>query len=194
VFAERLAEEFAAKKRGNSRYSLRAFATFLGADHSTVAQVIRGARRATVAQVSAWSRKLGIPSEEVSVLLAAEQAPNPATLRRQAMLVHWTAEAQAVVRGEAHLAILQLCGTNGFRPDCRWIAEHSGVTVDEVNLALQRLLRLGLLEMTPDGSWRDCRGLGRASAREFRRVALARIREKAAEDRINIGKDKNKRG
>jgi hypothetical protein len=155
---------------------------------------MRGARRATVAQVSGWSRKLGISPEEISVLLAAEQAPDPAVLKRQAMLLHWTAEAQAVVRDEAHHAILRLCGAADFRPDCRWIAERSGVTVDEVNLALQRLLRIGLLEMGHDGAWRDCFELGRASAREFRRAALARIREKAAEDRINIGKDKNKRG
>jgi transcriptional regulator with XRE-family HTH domain len=194
VFGERLTEELAARKRSNARYSLRAFATFLGADHSTVAQVMRGARRATVAQVRGWARKLGIPPVEISVLLAGEQAPDQAVLKRQAMLVHWTAEAQAVVRGEAHLAILRLCGTDDFRPDCRWIAEHAGVAVDDVNIALQRLLRLGLLELAPDGSWRDCNGLGRASTREFRRAALARVREKAAEERVTIGKEKNKRG
>ena len=30
--------------------------------------------------------------------------------------------------------------------------------------------------------------------REFRRVALARVREKAAEDRVTIGKEKTQRG
>lgn len=194
MFGERLTEEFAARKRANPRYSLRAFAAFLGADHSTVAQVMRGARRATVAQVRGWARKLAIPPEEISVLLAGEQAPDQATLKRQAMLLHWTAEAQAVVRGKAHLAILRLCAADDFRPDCRWIAARAGVAVDEVNIALHRLLRLGLLSLTADGSWRDCNGLGRASTREFRRAALARVREKAAEDRILIGKEKIKRG
>jgi hypothetical protein len=90
--------------------------------------------------------------------------------------------------------VKMLCGTGQFRPDCRWIAGHTGVPVDEVNIALQRLLRLGLLELTPDGSWRDCSGLGKATAREFRRVALARVRAKAAEDRVIIGRDKTERG
>ena len=31
-----------------------------------------------------------------------------------------------------------------------------GITADEVNVALQRLLRLGLLEMTDATRWRDC--------------------------------------
>jgi len=171
-----------------------AFSAFLDAGHSTISQVIRGTRRPTAPQVRGWARKLGIPAEEISVLLAAGQAPDQATLKRQAMLMHWTAEAQAVIRGEAHLAILRLCGTGQFRPDCRWIAGHTGVPVDEVNIALQRLLRLGLLELAPDGSWRDCSGLGKATAREFRRVALARVRAKAAEDRVIIGRDKTERG
>jgi transcriptional regulator with XRE-family HTH domain len=194
VFGERLKEEFEARKRSNSRYSLRAFATFLGADHSTVSQVLRGTRRATPAQVRGWARKLGIPAEEISVLLAAAQSPDPATAKRQAMLMHWTAEAQAVVRDELHHSILRLCGRDDFRPDSRWIAQHAGVAVDDVNIALQRLLRLGLLELSGSGRWRDCLGLGRATAREFRRAALTRVREKAAEDRITIGKDKTKSG
>jgi transcriptional regulator with XRE-family HTH domain len=194
VFRERLAQEFAAKKRNNARYSLRAFSMLLGADHSTVSQVMRGTRRATVTQLRAWARKLAIPPEEITVLLAAEQAPDLETAKRQAMLLHWTAEAQALVRGGVHLEILRLCGADDFRADCRWIAGRMQVAVDDVNIALQRLLRLGLIELAPDGGWRDPLGLGKSSLREFRRAALARVREKAAEDRVTIGKEKTKRG
>src|SRR5437660_12919704 len=98
MFTERLSEEFAARKLHNQRYSLRAFAAFLGADHSTLSQVLRGTRRATVAQLRAWSRKLAITPPEIAVYLAAEQVPDDATAGRQAMLRHWTAEAMAVVR------------------------------------------------------------------------------------------------
>jgi hypothetical protein len=66
--------------------------------------------------------------------------------------------------------------------------------VDEVNIALQRLLRLGLIELAPDGGWRDSLASGKLNLREFRRVALARVREKAAEDRVTIGKEKTNRG
>jgi hypothetical protein len=186
VFRERLNEELAARKHANVRYSLRAFAAFLGADHSTLSQVMRGARRATVAQVRSWGRKLALAPEEIAVYLAAEQVPDDATAGRHAMLRHWTAEAMAVVRDPAHFEILRLCRSEGFRPDCRWIAEQTGVPVDVVNVALTRLLRLKLIEMGPGGEWRDRTGLAHLDERAFRREALARVRQKAAEDRVEL--------
>jgi transcriptional regulator with XRE-family HTH domain len=45
-------------------------AAFLGAGHSTLSQVLRGTRRATVAQLRAWSRKLAITPGEIAVYLA----------------------------------------------------------------------------------------------------------------------------
>src|SRR5271168_1005637 len=48
-FRAKLAEQFEARRERNPRYSLRAFAAFLGADHSTLSRILRGARR--------WQRK-----------------------------------------------------------------------------------------------------------------------------------------
>ena len=42
-----------------------------------------------------------------------------------------------------HQAILELTQVKGFQIDSRWIARRPGISVDEVNVALQRLLRLG---------------------------------------------------
>src|SRR5882724_10026452 len=193
-FASRLKTEFQSRRTRNPRYSLRAFAAFLGADHSTLSQVLRGARRATVTQLRAWARKLAITPPEIAVYLAAEQVPDDATAGRHAMLRHWTAEAMAVVRDRAHFEILRLCRADDFRADCRWIAGQAAVSLDEVNVAVARLLRLGLIEMTADGAWRDRTGLTRVSEREFRNLALERVREKAAEDRVKFGKEKTKRG
>jgi transcriptional regulator with XRE-family HTH domain len=182
VFQERLTAEFAARKESNARYSLRAFAAFLETDHSTVSQVLKGSRRATVKQIRAWGKKLAIPAEEITVLLAAEHVPDTATAERQSQLRHWTAEAMAVVSGRAHWEIVRLSHAPGFRADCRWIAEQARVSVDEVNLALARLLRLGLI----DGRWRDRTELVPLTEREFRKLALARVRAKAAEDHVRF--------
>ena len=72
-------------------------------------------------------------------------------MKRQAQLVHWTAEAMAVLHAPVHAEIVRLSREPRFQPDCRWLARQTGVSVDEVNLALTRLLRLGLV----DGKWRD---------------------------------------
>ena len=43
-FRQRLQEELAARCARNARYSLRAFATFLGIDHASLSQLMRGKR------------------------------------------------------------------------------------------------------------------------------------------------------
>ena len=74
-----------------------------------------------------------------------------------------------------------------FRADCRWIALQIGAEVDEVNMAFSRLLRLGLLEVRSAGTWREMTGLKSPTEKEFRKLALARVREKAAEAHVKLG-------
>ena len=182
MFRERLQHEFDARRRANARYSLRAFAAFLETDHSTLSQILKGQRRAPVKQLRAWCRKLGIPPEEITIYLAAEHVPDALTAERQAQLRHWTAEAMAIVSAPVHWHIVRLSRDAGFHPDCRWLAAQAGVSVDEVNLALTRLLRLGLI----DGQWKDCTGRPPRDEASFRKFALARVQEKAAEDHIKF--------
>jgi hypothetical protein len=137
--------------------------------------VLKGSRRAPVKQIRAWSRLLGISPEEITDYLAAEHVPDASTAERQAQLRHWTAEAMAIVSGKTHWEIVRLSRAPDFRPDCRWIARQAGVSVDDVNLALTRLLRLGLI----DGQWKDRTGLPCLGG-GFRKLALAKVR-KAAE-------------
>jgi hypothetical protein len=182
VFRERLNSEFAARKLANERYSVRAFAAFLELDHSTLSKVMSGTRRATPRQVRTMGSKLGMSGEEITVHIAAGHVPDPATTRRQEMLRHWTAEGIAIVSDRLHWKIVRLSRSVGFRADCRWIARQVAGSVDEVNLALTRLLRLELI----DGRWRDCTGLVELTESEFRKLALARVRKKAAEDKIEL--------
>jgi hypothetical protein len=82
--------------------------------------------------------------------------------------------------------MLCLTQTRGFRPDCRWIARHTGAAVDQVNVALSRLLRLRLLEITSTGAWKELTGLKELNRESFLSLALTRVREKSAEDGIEL--------
>jgi hypothetical protein len=53
-----------------------------------------------------------------------------------------------------------------------------------VNVALSRLLRLGLLEAVSTREWKDLTGA--ATERSFRKLALQRVREKAAENQVRL--------
>jgi hypothetical protein len=54
-----------------------------------------------------------------------------------------------------HFAILELTRLQDFQPDSRWIARVLGLNPDEVNIALARLMRLGLLEMVSTSDTRE---------------------------------------
>ncbi|MBZ5620085.1 MAG: hypothetical protein LAQ69_15375 [Acidobacteriia bacterium] len=181
MFRERLEQEFAARRAKNPRHSLRAFAAFLGTDHSTLAQILRGSRRAPAGQIRAWAKKLGLTPEEAAVYVAAEHVPDAATAHRQQQLRHWTAEALGIVTERAHWEIVRLSRTGSFQPDCRWIAQQADLTVDRVNVALSRLLRLRLLEVGATGKWKELTGLPSPTERQFRKLALARVRQMSKE-------------
>jgi hypothetical protein len=156
---------------------LRAFGKFLGADHSTVSQILRGARPVPAAKIRAWGKKLGLSAEEIVAYIAAGHVPEAMVLERQKQLVHWTAEAMSIVSEPVHYEVIRLSRTKAFRADCRWIAKEIGFTVDEVNIAVSRLLRLGLIEMEQD-HWRDLTGIAELNPDAFRKLALVRVREK----------------
>lgn len=132
------------------------------------------------------SHKLGMTTEETAVYVAAQYVPDPATTRRHEQLCHWTAEAFAIVNDRTHWHILRLLRSRSFQADCRWIAVEIGTSVDQVNLALSRLLRLRLLEMAPSGKWRNLMGRGQPTEAQFKKLALIRIRELAAGDGIRL--------
>ena len=76
-----------------------------------------------------------------------------------------------------HYAILELVRLKEFRPDSRWIARMLGITTDEVNIALNRLIRLGLLEMVDRKRGVDKSGDTAESIDEFACVAVERLSE-----------------
>ena len=60
MFREKLEQEFAARRARNARYSIRAFAASLGAEHSTLAQILRGTRRIPAASIRSWAKAMGM--------------------------------------------------------------------------------------------------------------------------------------
>jgi uncharacterized protein (TIGR02147 family) len=62
-----------------------------------------------------------------------------------------------------------------FKPDSRWIARVLNLTVDEVNLALARLLRLGLLEMVSADEWVDKSGEEITTLEDFSQAAVQQL-------------------
>ena len=71
-----------------------------------------------------------------------------------------------------HCAILELTRLDSFRPDVRWIGRVLGLSTDDVNVAVTRLLHLGLLSMSAADVWRDESGDAELTSTEFSHTVL----------------------
>src|SRR3954469_19873135 len=64
-FRERLQRELAARCSRNPRYSLRGFANFLGIDHATLSQILRGKPAVTPAPGRKLGARIGLDLSEI---------------------------------------------------------------------------------------------------------------------------------
>lgn len=154
-YRELLATELSQRCERNPRYSLRAFAKALGVDASVLSRVLSGHRALSIATARRVAETLRLPPERKTAFLASivtEQGNGPdnsrskklAKNRREAFELE--PEVFRVISDWYHYAILELTFTASFRPDPRWVAKQLGIQVSEARLALDRLLKLGLLE------------------------------------------------
>ena len=178
--------EFDERRQANARYSLRAFAAFLTTDHSTLSQILRSQRPIPLTNIRTWAKKLGIEPELTAAYVAAEHLPDPQSAARESQVRHWTAEASAVVMNPVHWRIFDLCRTHAVPGDSRSISAQTGDSIDDVNIAFSRLLRLGLLRTTEKGRWIVTTGDSIKTEKQFHLLALIRVREKAAEFSVKL--------
>ena len=125
-FRQQLEAEFARRRRHNSSYSLRAFARDLVTDHATLSQILRGRRPLSARMVALFGLRLGLT---------------------RAAIVDGSVEQH----GEA---ILKLVRSGKYQPNSRWIATRTGIPVDSVNAALDRLVRHHQLTMQSPKRWK----------------------------------------
>jgi len=124
-FGDLLAAELKQRRARNPRYSLRAFARDLNTDHTTLSKWIRGKRRLSAFRMRLVGNRLGL---------------TPKTIAR--LYVERCDEA-----------VLE---TIRRRPDCvgsRQLARRLGTKIDEVNIALHRLLIAGRMRMPNTKRW-----------------------------------------
>ena len=125
TFRAVLTAELERRRAANSRYSLRSFARDLSVHHSTLSQILRGKRRVTGRSVRAFGRRLRLAAPAIAELCALENES----------------------------AVLSTLDRPNFQADSRWVASVAGIPLDEVNVALQRLLRKRIVTMTARARW-----------------------------------------
>lgn len=178
-FRQLLQRELARRCAANARYSLRSFARQLAVDHSTLSQILRGVRPVTPHTVRSLGAPLGLSDAAIDDFIAHERLFAAARDAVTEEMQQLTRDAMHVVTDWRHYAILELTHLDDFRPDVRWIGRVLETAPDEINVAIQRLLRLGLLQMSSADRWTDTSAELIGGAHEFSRATLARLLQQA---------------
>ena len=159
-FREFLRSELLQRCRKNPRYSLRSFGQFLQVEPSALSKILNGKRQITSKSFSKIAERLALKKEQVLFY-----APESKIRRKRKITL---AEAPQISRYQYlptevfevlsewyFFAILELTQVRGFKSNSAWIAKNLEITPQEARIAVDRLIKLGLLTETKEGKWVD---------------------------------------
>ncbi|OFZ19097.1 MAG: hypothetical protein A2X94_10125 [Bdellovibrionales bacterium GWB1_55_8] len=173
-----LNEELVNLKLKNPSYSLRAFARKLGITPSALSEVLNGKRNISGKLAERLADRLMLdPEKKQNLLMTFSQEKR----RQAAASVHGSSTQRAsiqlgmdhfkTVSDWYHFAILSLAETKTFRSDPAWIAKRLGLSKSVVTAAIERLLRLEMLNQDESGQLRPT-GVGYTTSDEIANVSL----------------------
>lgn len=155
-----LQDELAQRTSKNPNYSLRSFAKSLDISPAALSALLNGKRPITYKMKERIGLRLGLSLEELKHLKARPHGNSKlkAGAELGASFQQITIDTFSIISEPYHYAILELIKTDGFTWNTRWIAQRLRLTVSEVNIALERLERVGLLGRGADGKLFDTTG------------------------------------
>jgi uncharacterized protein (TIGR02147 family) len=160
--ADLLGEILAEKSRKNPSYSQRAVARDLGLSHGFLSLLLSGKKSLTFKRALQICQVLRVGEQQSQVFLrtVALESTKDATCRaylEEALRTSESSPQQEFATLELdrfralsewyHIAILDLTLIRGFKPDFDWIGAQLGISARQVRVAVERLERLGLLEI-----------------------------------------------
>jgi len=155
-YRDLLRDELDRRTRKNPRYSLRAFARSLEIDATALWRVLTGRRHLTQKSASQLADKLGCDAEGRRMFLASvarereqeklKDVDGATAAAARDPILNLAAEQFAVIAEWHHYAILELTYVDGCKDDPDWLARTLNITPAEARAALDRLLKIGLLE------------------------------------------------
>ncbi len=141
----------------NSNYSLRAFARDLGISAQRLSHILSGRHGLSTEAAAEIALKLGMSDQESTIFCmlvqknharskilkdnAEEKLKEIKESYKDLNLDHFK-----IISDWYHFAIMELTQVENFKNNPRWIARSLGIKEMEVKIAIERLLRLELLE------------------------------------------------
>jgi uncharacterized protein (TIGR02147 family) len=191
-----LSAELTRRIQKNPRYSMRRFAQALGLSHTVLSLVLSGKRPLSKKAANQVSDFFGLDAEKREALIANRKSESPKKVTRADQYQQISLDTFSVISDWYHFAILSLLDIGGSKIEARWISVRLGISEIEAKLAIERLLRLGLLERVTEGSrkgeWKAGKPLdvkntsSTLATRKFHRQLLERAVESMEHDAYEL--------
>jgi uncharacterized protein (TIGR02147 family) len=161
-----LAAELERRVARNPSYSMREFASDTGISPSFMAFALQGKRRLCESRARSVAPRLRLGAAARDLLIAsarlgaAKDADAAAVAEqelrrlegRDKLFEPLAASVFNLISRWHHNAIFSLVACRGFQGTAQWVARRLGIDPIEVDRALARMQRLGLLRQTPEGT------------------------------------------
>ncbi len=159
-FRALLQEELLDRCKKNPRYSLRSFAHSLKVGSSDLSKIIHGKRGLSDEMIVRLATRLDLDPKAIEEfrVAARDQGKKRQGAKAASGYANLSLDAFRVISDWYPLAILEMTKVEGFDPSPKVIARRLGLTVNEVTIAIERLVRLGMLEVGEDGRMTDLAG------------------------------------
>ena len=157
-FSDYLKEEFVRRCRDNSSYSLRAFASQLEVNHSTLSRILNGKRKATPTLIRKLSEKVGLGPLDAENFISSTTRQSELTeqLKNVRQLEQDTFE---VISEWYHFALLEIIRIPDEPHSIKNFSHRLNLRPIEVELAMDRMQRLDLICWNPTTEkWEDLTG------------------------------------
>lgn len=148
-FLEWFQREYLKRRKKNENYSIRAFSNYLKISPATVSHLLSGKRVPSEKFVTKLFAKLELTPREKEIILSSlnkknvtDNSDDPTKHNYQMIAL----DSFKLLSEWYHYAIIEMTSAIGFRFDYGWIANHLGISVLEARQAVERLLRLDLIE------------------------------------------------
>ena len=148
-----LQDELIRRCKLNPAYSLRAFARDLKTDHSAFSKILSGKRPIGQRTIKNFLKYLTLGHEEIKRLIDTGDVDDLQTDYKQLAI-----DSFAIISDWHHYAILELLHVESFESDINWIANALCIKMMEAKIAIERLKRVGLLEVNSKGQYIDASG------------------------------------
>jgi len=149
-FREYLQMSLVARCQSNPKYSLRSFAKSLNIDSSTLSKILKEKRSITPKMLEHLSERLGLAPDEIELFRTEQKKRKIQGGTKKFKNIE--VDRFRMISDWYHYAILELLNLDSFRSDSRWIAKVLNVSVSEINIAIERLIRLDMVYKDKKGN------------------------------------------